>query len=134
MPEKKPDNIFDAAGKSYGSSKKKKKPSEAGSSDGKQAPQDKPEVTASTQAMSTEELFKRTQDRYEELKAQGRQILENAGVDPQRLSQYLSNPSNFTPTAWQALEKTRDEEERALAHRVGRAAMRAAEEDKHAQK
>ena len=126
MSDEDPENIFDAAANASNSKKKKKKRAASESTPG-----------AELEPMSDAEMekrFKRAEEQYAELKGQISDAYADAGVDPQDMSTWLSNPSNFTPDLWQAIEEARAEEEAALATRVGSGVQQAAEKKKRARK
>ena len=54
------------------------------------------------------ELVKATQDKLDEFNIKAEEILQKTGMSRDELDTYASNPDNFTPEQWGALQKLRE--------------------------
>lgn len=54
------------------------------------------------------DLIDKTQEKLDELNEKAEEIYERTGMNREQLESYASNPNNFNPEQWEALQKVRE--------------------------
>lgn len=54
------------------------------------------------------EILEKTQKKLDELNLQNAEILKKSGMTREQLEKYGSNPQNFTPEQWKALQRVKE--------------------------
>lgn len=76
------------------------------------------------------EIIQRTQEKLDELNERAELLYKKLGMTPEEVEAYGSNPNNFSPEQWQALQKVRQEAENFKTRAYESLGQKAKEKDK----